>query len=674
MTLSTATKQTRPDGAEDLPPPAPAPSQTAARERALTPRSWALVGALVLTVVLSVVLQGRQTLTVARSDLSGFARWLNGVRDGFDAARGTNVVLQVLGGVSTGLTAVVTFLQGLLSDAPAGRPTPEIGWLGVLALAVWIAFAVAGWRLAVLTAVVFGLFGTLGYWQESIDTLIVTFVSVALVLIIGIPLGLRMGTSRRVTAVVTPVLDLMQTVPSFCYLLPVTLFFGIGSAPSVIATFVYALPPVVRITAEAIRTVPVGPLEATTSLGVTRSQQLLRVQLPMARRTIIVGVNQSMMAALSMVTIAAFVNSPGLGAPVVTALSALDVGTAFTAGILVALAAIMLDRVTTAAGERTRLMRVAAVVRRRRIVVAAVGIVAVVCVYYSHLYLALATFPASPDLGRPVSVAAQAVSDWVSDHGVVVTGPLSRGFTIGLLNPFEALLANAPFWLIAAALVVVAVLVAGWRVGVVAAVCVGVIIAVGVWHEAMVTLAMALVATVIVMILALVVGVWMANSRRADLIIRPILDTAQTIPAFVYLVPVLALFGPTRFSGLVAAVIYGAPVAIKLVCDGIRGVAPTTVEAARSVGTSRWQLISRVQLPMARSAVALAANQGLLYVFAVIVIAGLVGAGGLGYLVVAGFSRPELFGKGIAAGLAIAALAILFDRMAEGGVRRTSGS
>ncbi len=117
--------------------------------------------------------------------------------------------------------------------------------------------------------------------------------------------------------------------------------------------------------------------------------------------------------------------------------------------------------------------------------------------------------------------------------------------------------------------------------------------------------------------------------------------------------------------------IYGAPVAIKLVCDGIQGVAPSTVEAARSVGTSRWQLVSRVQLPMARSSVALAANQGLLYVFVVVVIGGLVGAGGLGYLVVAGFSQSNLYGKGVAAGIAIAALAIMFDRMAQGWVHRS---
>ena len=635
------------------------------------PRGLALIGVLVISAVLALLLRGRQTLEGARSDLSPFQAWVNGVRDQFDQLRGSNPALQVLDAISAALNAVIAFCQGLFSEAPAGRPTPEVGWLGVFALAVVVVFAVSGWRMAVLTAIVFGAFGTFGYWRDSIDTLIITFVSVGLVLIVGLPLGLWMGNSRRVSALVTPVLDVMQTLPSFVYLLPITLLFGIGGAPSVVATFIYAFPPVVRVSAEGVRGVAVETMEASTSLGTTGWQRLLRVQLPMARRTIIVGMNQSMMAALSMVTIAAFINSPGLGAPVITALASLDVGTSFTAGVLIAFMAILLDRVTTAAGERTRLFRAAAAIRRRRIAVAVAFVLAGVCVYYSHLYLALARFPEAPDLGGPVSTGAQAVADAIANHGAVVTGVIARSFTIVLLNPFQALLAQAPFWLVAAALVAITWLVAGWRSGAVSVVCLSVVLGAGIWHEAMITLATALVGTVVVIVAALVLGVAMANSRRIDLIVRPVLDTAQTIPAFVYLVPALALFGPTRFTAIVAGVIYGAPVAIKLVCDGIRGVAPTTVEAARSVGASAGQLITRVQLPMARSSVALAANQGLLYVFAVVVIGGLVGAGGLGYLVVAGFAQSELFGKGVAAGIAIVALAIMFDRMTQGWVRRS---
>ena len=197
------------------------------------------------------------------------------------------------------------------------------------------------------------------------------------------------------------------------------------------------------------------------------------------------------------------------------------------------------------------------------------------------------------------------------------------------------------------------------------AVCEAVILGTGLWNDSMQTLTSTLVATLITVVIALMFGVWMGRNRRVDTVVRPFLDALQTIPPFVYLVPALALFDPTRFTAIVAAIAYGVPIATKLVADGIRGVAPTSVEAARAAGTTSWQMISKVQLPMARAAVVLAVNQGLLYVLSMVVIGGLVGGGGLGYLVVAGFSQGELFGKGLAAGIAITALGVMLDRIAQ---------
>ena len=245
------------------------------------------------------------------------------------------------------------------------------------------------------------------------------------------------------------------------------------------------------------------------------------------------------------------------------------------------------------------------------------------------------------------------------------TGALTTVVSTVLLNPLQSLLAGSPWWLMCLVLLAVAYLTGGWRPTAIAAVCLLVILGTGLWNEAMKTLTTTIVATLAVILVALVVGVWMGRSRRADTGVRPILDAFQTIPPFVYLVPALALFGPTRFTAIVAAVAFGVPVATKLIADGIRGVAPTSVEAARAAGTTAWQMISRVQLPMARAAVVLASNQGLLNVLSMVVIGGLVGGGGLGYYVVAGFSQGQLFGKGLAAGIAITALGIMLDRVAQ---------
>jgi len=190
------------------------------------------------------------------------------------------------------------------------------------------------------------------------------------------------------------------------------------------------------------------------------------------------------------------------------------------------------------------------------------------------------------------------------------------------------------------------------------------------WQDSMDTLAMTLVATVLTMILGVIVGVWMGRSRPADRLVRPVLDALQVVPPFIYLVPMLALFAASRFTAIVAAVLYAAPVSIKIVADGIRRVNPATVEAARSAGSSNWQVITKVQLPMSMRTLVLATNQGLIYVLSMVVIGGLVGGGALGFDIVSGFSQLSVFGKGLAAGFAVVFMGILLDRTTQAAARR----
>ena len=207
----------------------------------------------------------------------------------------------------------VVLLQNVLSQASYGRPVPVIGWLGVVAVAAYLAWAFGNWKVALLTAGGLGFVGLQGLWQESMDTLALTIAAVLLSLLVAIPLGIWAGLSNRAFRVATLVLDLMQTLPTFVYLAPLTLFFAIGPAAATIATLIYAAPPAVRLTAHAIRSVPPESVEAARSLGSTRGQTLTKVLLPMSRSTVVVGINQTIMAALSMVTVAALIDAPGLG-------------------------------------------------------------------------------------------------------------------------------------------------------------------------------------------------------------------------------------------------------------------------------------------------------------------------------------------------------------------------
>jgi glycine betaine/proline transport system permease protein len=226
-------------------------------------------------------------------------------------------------------------------------------------------------------------------------------------------------------------------------------------------------------------------------------------------------------------------------------------------------------------------------------------------------------------------------------------------------------LAESPWYVTGLAICALAYVFGNLRGLVATVVCLAGIWFFDLWHDAMITLNMVLVATLLVMVLALIFGVWMARRRTVDLLLRPLLDAGQTIPPFVYLIPVLAMFGPTRFTAIIAAVVYAAPVAIKLVADGILGVSATTIEASRSTGATTWQEITKVQLPMSKGSIVLAANQGLLFMLSMAVIGGMVGAGALGYDVVLGFSRSEEWGKGAAAGITIVLIGIMLDRIAR---------
>ena len=250
----------------------------------------------------------------------------------------------------------VTFVQALIAQPSFGRPAAadRLARRGRDRSATWPGrSATGGSRCWPLAGFVF--LGLQGLWQESMDTLALTLAAVLISLLIGIPLGIWAGLSDRFNRIITPVLDFMQTMPTFVYLAPLTLFFLIGPASATIATLIYATPPVIRITAHGIRAVPHDTVEASESLGSTTKADADQGAAAAARkRTIVLGVNQTIMAALAMVTIAALIDAPGLGKTVMKALQTLDVGTAFNAGLAIVVMAIVLDRVTTAAATRGR--------------------------------------------------------------------------------------------------------------------------------------------------------------------------------------------------------------------------------------------------------------------------------------------------------------------------------
>lgn len=633
---------------------------------------------LVAWIVLGTALRGRDTLQLDVSETTAVQDWFSSVRDWFDGHRYSSPIFtDFLNLIRSGVGGLATFFQNLISQPSFDRPVPLIGWLGVVALATLGALAFGNFRVAVLTLTGLVFIGLLGLWQQSMDTLAQLLAAVLLSVVIGIPLGLYIGLSRWAQRVATPVLDTMQAMPAVVYLAPLALLFQIGPPAAVMVTVVYAMPPVIRLTAHGVREVREGSLEASRSLGATRWQTLRTVQLPMARRTIVVGVNQTIMAALSMLMIAVLIGGPGLGQVVLRALESADIGTAFTGGLAVVVLAVVLDRVTTAASLRTELRyrsgNQPASVRVRRRVLMVSGVLTAAAVYESTSYFWASTFPGPAQggiIGDAVSNAVSSADNWVSLHLYDVTDAFRSVVTYGFINPLQALLASSPWYVVCVVVIALAWALAGIRSVAITVVCLGLLLGSGLWEPAMETLASVLVATIIALALGVVFGVLMARSRGVDLVIRPVLDAAQALPAFVYLIPVSGLFGVSRLTAIVAAIVFAAPVAIKIVADGVLGVPEGAVEAAVASGSSWWQVVTKIQLPLSRQSIVLAANQGLIYVLSVVTLGGLVGAQALGYLTLAGFSQSSLWGKGFVAGLAIVVLGVLLDRVTQASARR----
>ena len=593
--------------------------------------------------------------------LDDFQTWLLTERGKEDQS----LVFTVFEGFSSAIDHLVEWFNRLLI---------WLTWAGTTIAGVAVILRFGGLRAAAIALFGFASFALLGLWEESMETLALMLASVGLSLLVGIPLGIAAGRSARFRRLITPVLDAMQIVPAFAYLMPVVILFSIGPAAAVVSTMIYAIPPAIRITALGIRGVPVNTVEAATSMGATRMQLLGKVQLPLARRMILLGVSQTILFALSMVVIAGLIGGGGLGAVVTSGLYS-NPALAILAGLVIVVMAMALDRSFEAIAQRTDPAHRHLDERRRRF--QTIGLVAAIVAGVA-LSKVFGSGPAYPDeaggSARTVTIEEwmlakiQVVLDYVQDPTTWVFAITERvGVFVlqQLLLPLQEFLVEAPWFTTVVGLTAIAFVVSGLRPALTTLTMLGVIGFTGVWALAMDTLSQVLVATAIAAVLGVVLGVLAAESDRFSKAMRPVNDLLQTLPQLVYIIPFIYLMPVSIVPGIVAGVLYAFPVTLRLVERGVRDVAPASVEAASAFGASRRQVLMKVKLPLAGDAVMLGINQAIIMVLAVVVIAGLVGSGGLGYEVAQGLVRGQ-FGQGVIASVAILALGIALDRVTQG--------
>lgn len=244
------------------------------------------------------------------------------------------------------LLTVLVALEQVLRGAP--------WWVVLIAIAAITWHASKNWKLTTGLVIAMFAIGTLGLWDKAMQTLALMIVATSLSVIIGVPVGIAMAMSNRLRAIMLPVLDTMQTMPSFVYLIPALMLFGLGKVPAILATVIYAAPPVIRLTDLGIRLVDQEVLEASRSFGASRKQILFGVQLPLALPNIMAGINQTTMMSISMVVIASMIGARGLGEQVLMGIQRLDVGAGMEAGIAIVLLAVVFDRIGQAYGKRSQ--------------------------------------------------------------------------------------------------------------------------------------------------------------------------------------------------------------------------------------------------------------------------------------------------------------------------------
>lgn len=519
----------------------------------------------------------------------------------------------------------------------------------------------AGTRLALLTVVTLLWVVSTGLWNPLIETLAIVFISVAVAAALGMLIGTVTAMVPRLRMPVGVVLDAMQTIPVFVYLLPVVLVFGPGNTAAVVVTVVYALPPMVRLTELGIRAVPHGIVEAAASVGVTRWQLLRDIQGPLALPQIRAGLNQTIMLAIAMSIISAMIGAEGLGDPVWQSLGRLEFGLALDAGIALVLIAVILDRASATSQPGAGGVGV-----RKRAAIAGGTIAAAVIVCGAVSSLRYADFSKAPAvLDFSLRGRVDALVNWLNVNGAVVIDPIKDTIVIYFLNPLNAALGSVP-WLV----VVVLVGIAGCYLlgpvrGLVLAVLVSCIGFLGLWPQATETVAITGVSVVLTLLVAIPLGVAASANAPLERAIRPVLDTLQSLPIFLFVIPAVVVLGSGWPAGIMATALYTLAPACRMTCLALKQVDPGPIEASNSVGATFFQRLRTVSIPLGAPMILTGINQSVMMALAMSVVSSYIGAPGLGRTILVALAQVDL-GSGIEAGLCMLILATVFTQLMNG--------
>ncbi len=571
----------------------------------------------------------------------------------------------LLGGVKT----IVTFTSWDWVTENQWAKWPGLPWTVVAGGAAILGYALSGIGLAVFAGLALVYIAVFGQWEPSMQTLSFVLIAAPIAILLGLLLGLWAFKSKRVEKIMDPLLNVAQIVPHFSYLIPVMVFFGIGDHAGAIATIIFATPPMVRLTLLGLKKVPPEVQEAGLMSGCTNWQLLRRVMIPTARRDILIGVNQVIMQCLAMVVIASLIGAKGLGNDLLIALNRLRIGLALEIGICIVLIAIVLDRLSLAwANKQTDYFADESFKQKHKysLMFLLVFVVGVALAFlgsfifkkeFNYLYLI------PHNKGITTEAFWQAGVDWLWDTFFYTLKAFNEWFIVDVLIPIKEAFLGMPVIATFTLAMGAGFIVGGIRSALIVGGLLLFIALTDWWDRALITTYLMSVAVVISSILGITIGTLCAQNKTTTRFILTVCDTLQTFPSFIYLIPVMMLFGVTDTSVLIAIVVFATIPATRYTVEGLRSVPEALHDAGSMSGVNRLQRWLSIELPMSFPHIALGINQTVVFALSMVIIGALIGTDDLGQLILKSLSDKAGVGNGLILGLCVAFIGLAIDQI-----------
>ena len=551
-------------------------------------------------------------------------------------------------------------------EAVGFKRIKAIPWVAVVLGFAIFGHWVGGWRLSILVGIGMSYLAVTGLWRESMKTFSLVAVAVPFSAALGLWLGVWVTRSKRAAAIITPMFDIMQATPHMAYLVPVVVMFGAGQVPALIATVIFAMPPMARCVILAIQTVPSDVVESGRMSGCTPRQLLWKVQLPASQKTLLLGLNQVIMQTLAMVVIASLVGAQGLGHKLLFSLQQLKLGFATMQGAAIVIMAVVLDRLTQAYANRAtdyehRDNAGFAARHKHLLIFLGILVAAIIATFFIRgisilpkQYLLFDNKDAL-ELDKSIKELTFFLIDYIR--------PIRDFLTVYVLIPVRNFYQALPWTVVAALIAVLAHRLGGMKL---VALTVGmfflIIVWPGNWEFAATTFYYVSMALVFCIATGIPIGIWAARSPTAAKAIMAMCDTLQTFPSFIYLLPAVMLFRVGELAIIFAIMPYASVPAIRFTYLGLKRVPEVTLEAAKMAGTTPLQRLWKVELPVALPEIMLGINQTIMMALAMTAITALIGGTDLGQEIYRALPTSDA-GRGVMAGLGIATLGIIVDRL-----------